>query len=84
MIFSEGGTAKIFPFILTFKPFKNTFADRHRIFTLERYLSKNTYNLYYKYLASEGQRPLGRPGHRWEYNNKTDLRENEWGEGCVD
>jgi hypothetical protein len=24
---------------------------------------------------SEGKRPLGRPRRRWDYNNKTDLRE---------
>jgi hypothetical protein len=27
----------------------------------------------------EGKRPQGKPGHRWEYNIKTDLRDVEWG-----
>ena len=27
----------------------------------------------------EGRRPLGRPGCRWEDNNKMDLREVGWG-----
>jgi hypothetical protein len=28
---------------------------------------------------SEGQRPLGRPRHRWDDNIKTDIREIRWG-----
>jgi hypothetical protein len=31
---------------------------------------------------SEGKRPLGRPGRRWEDEIRTDLREIVW--GCVD
>jgi hypothetical protein len=27
----------------------------------------------------EGNRPLGRPRHRWEVNNKMDVREIVWG-----
>jgi hypothetical protein len=27
----------------------------------------------------EGKRPLGRPRHWWEDNNKMDLQETEWG-----
>jgi hypothetical protein len=27
----------------------------------------------------EGKRPLGRPGHRWEYNIKMGLKEIGWG-----
>jgi hypothetical protein len=27
----------------------------------------------------EGKRPLGRPRHRWEDNNKMELRETGWG-----
>jgi hypothetical protein len=26
----------------------------------------------------EGKRPLGRPGHRWKDNIRTDLREIRW------
>jgi len=29
----------------------------------------------------EGNRPLGRPGRRWEDNIKIDLQEVEWGNG---
>jgi hypothetical protein len=30
----------------------------------------------------EGSRPLGRPRHRWEDNNKMDLQEVGWGGGA--
>jgi hypothetical protein len=38
----------------------------------------------YKILVGkpEGERPLGRPRHRWEDNIKMDLRELVW--GCMD
>jgi hypothetical protein len=29
----------------------------------------------------EGRRPLGRPIHKWEYNNKMNLQEVGWGHG---
>jgi hypothetical protein len=28
----------------------------------------------------EGKRSLGRPRHKWEYNNKIDLRKVGWGD----
>jgi hypothetical protein len=32
----------------------------------------------------DGKRPLGRPGHRWENNNKMDLKEFGCGEYGLD
>jgi hypothetical protein len=32
---------------------------------------------------SEGERPLGRPKHRWEDNIKMNLQEVGWGHGLV-